>query len=128
MSQQKVTVTRVKKGRRVNGALYTLPDGRAAFLERRKLADIIRDRKRTISDAVRDGTAGWAFDYEHLLNLRANKVPFVGVQCVDSGDLWLTLVDRLLGENGRGMTLYGRLVRVLPLSGFKRRLGNVKLR
>lgn len=128
MSRSKLPVELIKRGRRKYGGIYTVADGRRAYLAYRKTKDIFRSGEKSISDAIRKGIATWAIDEEDLLKLRLKKVPFVGVICSDTGDIYLTSLDRFFDKFLARVLNYssraGSLQRHLPLQHFRYRAGS----
>lgn len=127
----RIEVVQVKKGRRVYGGIFTFEDGRQAYIAYRKVTEIFRAGEKTISDAIRKGTATWALDDETLIQMRAQGIKFVGVLVRDNKDLWMTSIDlffdrrffKVLNYTGRG----GTVQRHLPLKYFRRRPGRVRI-
>jgi hypothetical protein len=127
----KISVTLIKKGRRRYGGVYTLPSGTKVYLAYRNLREIYRSGKPTISEAVRDGTACWAIDEEHIQKMRLQDVPYVGVLVRDTKDIFLTKLttfferDKIKWHNyeGRG----GSHQRLLPLKYFQVRRRRSKI-
>lgn len=120
-----------KKGSRLYGAYYAGADDQEIYVAYRRHKDIFRSGHSTIHAAHDAGEACWALDEETLLNLRRQGVRFVGVLEKESGDLWLTGVDRFMDRTkarmcnhmGRG----GVLQRYLPLTHFQIKRGKIKL-
>ena len=127
----RISVTLIKKGRRKYGGIYQLPSGRQVYLAYRNLREIFRSGKATISEAVRDGSACWAIDEEHIQQMRLAGVPFVGVLVRDTKDIYVTRLtnffdrDKIKFHNyaGRG----GSHQRLLPLEHFQVRRGRAKI-
>ncbi|WLR90880.1 hypothetical protein [Shinella zoogloeoides] len=115
----------VKKGRRLYGAVYTLPNGSQVYLAYRKLGEIFRAGKKSISEAVREGVAAWAIDEETLRERRLEGIKVVGVLCKESDDLWLAPLDKFFDTKFSKVMNYesrgGALQRYLPLKEFKRK-------
>lgn len=115
----------VKRGRRLYGAVYTLPSGTQIYVAYRKISEIFRGGKKTISEAVREGCASWAIDEDTLRARRIEGVNIVGVLCKDDDSLWLAPLEkffdptnvRIMNYESRG----GALQRYLPLKEFKRK-------
>ena len=123
----KVKTERYRRGR-VRGGIYTVPSGGRCFLAHSKLAYIFCAGEKTISDAVRKGTACWSIDVETLLTMRAKGIRFVGVFCRDNRDIWLTHTE-VFFDRGQ-LTIDGRCNpdrRYLPLGRFRRRAGRVRI-
>lgn len=127
----RISVTLVKKGRRRYGGIYTLPSGKRVYLAYRSLREIYRSGKSTISEAVRDGTACWAIDDEHVLQMRLAGVPYIGVFVRDTKDIYLTSLSKFLDRTKIRFHNYesrgGSHQRLLPLSEFQVRRGRAKL-
>lgn len=106
-----------------------LPDGRSALIVSAKLVDIYRDGEASISDAVRSGKAHWPIYEEFAHDARVRKVGFVGVRCKENGDLWLASADLLFRRGSyKPVLIRGRMMRALPFSAFRRRLGSSRRR
>jgi hypothetical protein len=127
----RLSVTLVKKGRRKYGGIYTLPSGKQVYLAYRNLREIYRSGKPTISEAVRDGTACWAIDEEHIQQMRLAGVPFIGVRVRDTRDIYLTRLSTFLDRSKIKFHNYesrgGSLQRLLPLQHFQVKLGRAKI-
>lgn len=132
-STSSVKVVPVKKGRRLYGGLHTIREtGATCYLAYRRQAEIFRSGEKSISDAVRLGTACWALDDQTLLEMRAKGIRVIGVFVRDTGDIYLTRIEnffdrakaKLLNYESRG----GALQRYLPLTFFKIRYGRVKFK
>ncbi|MBP2498398.1 hypothetical protein ABID82_005084 [Methylobacterium sp. PvP062] len=132
MNSSRVTLLeKVKKGHRLYGGIYLMPDGRKVYLAYRHRKEIFRSGESYISDAVREGNAAWALDDATLLMLRARKIEFAGVLLKDTGDKWLIRTeiffdrDKASAKNysGRG----GALQRYLPMQHFAFRRAPVKM-
>jgi phosphoglucomutase len=123
----KIRVEKFRKG--INrGAIYTVPSGKRCFLAHTRQAFIFSGEEKTISDAMRKGTACWSLDEETLIQMRAKGVPFVGVLCRESNDIWLTRTEYFFDReklvfNSRGRA--GR--RYMPLGQFRHRVGKTRL-
>jgi hypothetical protein len=125
----------VKKGRRTYGSLRTYLDGRKVYLAWRKQNEIYRSGRASISDAMRDGVAGWAVDDETLLAMRSKVVPFIGVLVRETGEIYLTYTDAFF-ERGPTKRWFmqnhvakcGSLQRVMPLQAFMHKPGVVTLK
>ena len=95
------------------------------YLARRRLDDIWRDYPKSISEAVRDGSAAWGLDEEALFKIRSEKVDGVGVIVRETGDVFLTPAPLFVAQSsarpkGRANQRY------LPFSLFKSRVAVVK--
>lgn len=119
-SKSPIKTTLVKKGRRTYGAIYDLPSGKRCYLAWRHIGEVFRSGEKTNSDAVRKGTAAWAIDEETLLKMRALGIEHVGVRVRETGDIYLSTLERfmdrtkakILNYEGRG----GSLQRYLPIT------------
>lgn len=128
---RRISVTLIKKGRRRYGGIYLLPSGTQVYLAYRNQREIYRSGKPTISEAVRDGTACWAIDEEHIQQMRLQGVPYIGVLVRDTKDIYLTKLTnfydrakiRFHDYESRG----GSHQRLLPLKHFQVRRGKSKL-
>jgi hypothetical protein len=115
----------VKKGRRLYGAVYTLPSGERIYLAYRRLGEIFRAGKKSISEAVREGVAAWAIDEETLRERRLEGIKVVGVLCKESDDMWLAPIEKFFDPTYAKIMNYesrgGALQRYLPLKEFRRK-------
>ncbi|UIN38339.1 hypothetical protein [Methylobacterium oryzae] len=122
---------KVKKGRRLYGAIYQVADGRRVYLAYRSRKEIFRSGENCISDAVREGKACWALDDATLLMLRARKIEFAGVLLKDTGDKWLTRTEIFFDRDKASVKNYsgrgGALQRYLPLRNFAFRRAPIKI-
>lgn len=124
-------IEHLRKGRRLYGGFYTLSGGRQVYVAYRKHDDIYRGRKRSISDAISDGTAAWAIDVDTLAEVRARGIQAVAVRVKETGDLYITALSNfydadkvlVLNYSSRG----GALQRFLPLQHWRKQLGRVRL-
>ncbi len=125
----------VKKGRRTYGSIRTYDDGRRVYLAWRKQFEIYRAGRASLSDAMREGKAGWAIDEETLLLVRSRCIPFLGVLVIDTGDKYLTTLEKFYARGAdkrwfmqdhtsRG----GSLQRVMPLGEFSFLAGEVTMK
>jgi hypothetical protein len=130
-SDEAKLLEKVKKGRRIYGGIYEMPDGRRVYLAYRSRKEIFRSGEDCISDAVREGKACWAIDDATLLMLRARKIEFCGVRMKETGDKWLTRTEHFFNRDlatiknytGRG----GALQRYLPLQHFRHKRAPLKV-
>jgi hypothetical protein len=124
-------VQKLKKGKRLYGAIYELPDGRRCYLAYRRTDQVFRSGEKTISDAVRKGIAAWAIDDEDLYMLRAKGIRFVGVLVRGSGDKYMTTLDNFMDKTKAKILNFesraGSLQRYLPLEHFRYRQGRVRV-
>lgn len=115
----------VKKGRRLYGAVYTLPSGVKVYVAYRKISEIFRGGKKTISEAIREGCASWAIDEETLRERRLEGIKVVGVMCKEDDSLWLAPLEKFFDPTNARIMNYesrgGALQRYLPLRMFKRK-------
>jgi hypothetical protein len=126
-----ILVEPVKKGKRTYGAIYTFPNGMVCYLAWRRTKEIFRYGEKDISAAIRAGKAAWALDEETLLNLRAKGIKFVGVLDRDTGDKYMTVLDRFFDPKNAAILNYesrgGALQRYLPINQFRRQVGVAKI-
>lgn len=125
----KLPKTLVKRGRRTYGAIYELPSGKRMYLAWRNVSQIYRSGEKTISDAIRKGTASWAIDEETLISCRLQGIPFVGVLLKETEDVYLTTLDRFMDKRFSKMLDFtarrGSLQRYLPIKdNFVRHAGS----
>ena len=115
----------IKKGRRLYGSVYTLPSGTKIYVAYRKISEIFRGGKKTISEAVREGCASWAIDEDTLRERRTEGISIIGVMCKDDDSLWLAPLDKFFDPSNARIMNYesrgGALQRYLPLTEFKRK-------
>lgn len=81
---------KIGHGRRRWGAIYASSKGEQFYLSWRKSPALFRGGEKSLSAAVRNDKAAWAFDYDLLLRLKTRGVRLVGVICQDTGDKFLT--------------------------------------
>lgn len=120
----------VKVGRRTVGGIYISDKGNELFLVNRKAGQINKGQAPTISDAIRDGTASWGIEEEALLSMRARGVKMVGVKVRDTGEVWLTYLDRFFDRANLSQPpryLRGPMQRFLSINQFARRPGKIRL-
>lgn len=123
----KVKVEKYRKGRS-RGGIYTVPSGGRCFLAHSKLAFIFCAGEKSISDAVRKGSACWSMDEETLILMRAQGIRFIGVLCKDNNDIWLAHTDAFFDREKiihHSKAKPGR--RYLPLTSFGHRAGRVRI-
>lgn len=89
-----ISSEKITKGRRYYGDLLTLGSGRKVYLARRFHKEIFRNRRKSISEALREGVADWAIDDWTLALLKRQGVEFVGVKLRDTGDIYMTTIKR----------------------------------
>lgn len=126
-----VRIEHLRKGRRLYGGFHTFEDGRRLYVAYRKHNEIYRGRKKSISEALRDGTAAWAIDVDTLAEVKARGIDAVAVRVKESGDLYITRLanfydpEKVLVLNfaSRG----GSLQRFLPLEHWKLKPGRVRI-
>ena len=85
---------KIGHGRRQWGAIYASSKGEIFYLSYRKAGALFRGGEKSLSHAVRNNTAAWAFDYDLLLRLKGRGVRFIGVVCKDTGDSFMTELER----------------------------------
>lgn len=122
---------KVTKGRRTYGGIYELPSGRRVYLAYRERKGIWRGGATCVSDAVREGKAGWAIDDSHLVMLRARKIEFAGVMRKDTGDKWLTRVENFFDRDKASVKNYsgrgGALHRYMTMEHFLFRRAPIRM-
>lgn len=102
--------------------------GKKALLARRRIKDIHCAGEKSISDAIRLGTAAWPISEELLLQARSAGIPFVGIECPDTKDVWMTRTEfyfdreRITYVSHRHDTQ-----RALPLKFFSAKQGKTRL-
>lgn len=111
---------------RLYGWLRKYDDGTCIYAARRKHREIFRGGASCISDAIREGKAGWAIDINTLLKVRAKGAQFICVECQDNGDTYITPIESYFKSgqyrsiNYEGIGRGGSQQRVVLLSQFKR--------
>jgi hypothetical protein len=83
----------VKRGRRRDGGIYVLADGREVYCAYRKNAEICRGNEKSISDAVRKRVAGWSLDDDTLRYMQLRGIKIIAVDVEESGDKFITSID-----------------------------------
>lgn len=84
----------IKRKSRIIGAVYALSNGELAYLARRWRGEIFCGGEASISAAIAAGKESWAFDHDHLLELRMKGVKYVGViERERDGYIYLTTMD-----------------------------------
>lgn len=136
-----------KKGRRTYGAFYPLPSGKIIYLAWRSSAEMFRAGKISNSEAIREGVAEWAIDYDDLLKCRLMGINSVGIleyewslgrsspKARKRAKLWLTSLEQFLKPPTTSGTVAhrnyssrgGSQQRYLNLSAFTCREGSVSL-
>lgn len=96
--QRKFSKTNIKwtirRKSRIIGAVYELSNGELAYLARRWRGEIFCCGEPNISAAMALNKEEWAFDHDHLLELRLKKVKYVGViERERGGMIYLTTLD-----------------------------------
>jgi hypothetical protein len=132
-SSASIKITQIKKGRRLYGGIHTVTaTGNTFYLAYRRIKEIYRSGEKSISDAVRLGTACWAIDEATLLEMRAKGIKYIGVFVRDNGDTYLTSIDNYFDKTKAKILNYekrgGSLQRFLPLIYFRVKHGAVKLK
>lgn len=130
MSSTLSLIRQFKRGRRVAGNLYQLPNGEKLYLAARRTKQIYCGKERTISDAIRNGTACWSIEDEIVLRCRAQEVRFVGVECKDTKDIFITSIERFFDREVMTMQHIpgmGSVQRLVPIQHFRRRPGKTRL-
>lgn len=92
---------KIGRGRRNWGAIYASSKGEHFYLSWRKSPALFRGGEKSLSDAVRNEKAAWAFDYDLLLNLRSRGIRFIGVHVRDTGDFFLTKLQNYFDHGTR---------------------------
>lgn len=92
---------------------------------------MIKSGEKTNSDALTKNVAGWAIEYDILLNLRRQGIETVGVYVKDTGDKYITDITNFLEQNSKLIQPKNKnsgLRRFLPISFFSIQLGATKLK
>lgn len=122
----KYEVETKRKGRRIVGDLLTFKDGKKVYMTALRLADMYRDGERTISEAIRKGTACWWLEVSELTSLEFDDVIAVGVRVKGSDDLYLAKMSDFTDYNKTSTVRMGtKEVKCLPLQYFTKREGEV---
>ena len=128
MKSSKIKVEKFRRGRN-RGAVYTVSSGERCYLAHTKLTYIFCSGEKTISDAVRKGTACWSFDEEVLMNMRAKGIRFIGVLCQENSDIFLAHTEAFFDRTRTVRHIKANPNRrYLPLTEFRRRPGRVRLK
>lgn len=115
-------VEHVKVNKRLYGAFWTLPSGAEVYMAYRKRGEIFRSGKKTLSEAIGEDVACWAFDVDTIKEVEARGIKFVGVLVKESQEIYLTSIKSVIDKSSvlnyskRG----GALQRYVPLSEFKK--------
>lgn len=119
----------IRKGRRIYGGVYALGAGTDVYLAWRKNAEVFRCGRKTITEAITDGVAEWAIDYDTLLELRNAKIVWAGVVLKETGDIYLTSLEKFftLGKMRNYDSRGGALQKYLPISEFSFIQGTAKI-
>lgn len=120
-----------RKGTRLYGAFCYQDNGKHFYVAFRKIKEIYRDKQTTISEALRQGTAGWAIDVETLLMAQSRDCEFLVIKDRKSGSVWTTRLENYQVP-GRAQTLdWSRkgstMQKCLSLTYFHHRPGEVSL-
>ena len=143
---EKLKYTVLKKGRRTYGAFYPLPSGQVIYLAWRSSAEVFRAGKISNSEAIREGVAEWAIDYDHLLKCRSMGIKCVGILEYEwnlgrssakgrkRAKVWLTSLDKYLAPATSNSVAHrnytsrgGSMQRYLNFSEFRVREGKIAL-
>lgn len=120
-----------KKGRRLYGVFVRLYNGKQLYMAVRRHKEIYRHGRKSLSQAMREGVAGWAIDSDTLMEAERRGIDHIGVFVKDTGDKYLTERERFYDPYIAHMIDYtskgGSIQRVLPLGSFAMRHGPVKL-
>ena len=119
---------KIGRGRRNWGAIYASSRGEEFYLSWRNSPALYRGGEKTLSAAVRNDKAAWAFDYDLLLKLRTRGIRFIGVHCRDSGDVFLTELQNYFDHGERQFHIRDRNQQVyLGLEYFRARVTKIRL-
>lgn len=117
----------VKKGRRIYGGIFEMPNGKEVYLAYRKISEMFRGGEKTLSDAIVGDKASWAIDYDTLIRLRTEGVYYVGILVRETEDIYVTTLGEFLEAPMLNYaTRGGALQRYLPLDKFLISLGSVR--
>lgn len=117
-----------RKGRRVIGDLLTFKNGKKAYIYLQSLSDIYKDGEKSISAAMRLGTACWAIDQSELMMLEMEGVSIVGIRVRSSDDVYMIDIKSFSDYSIRKSARLGRRsVICIPMSKFKKREGKLKI-
>ncbi|NQZ54726.1 MAG: hypothetical protein HRT93_10820 [Piscirickettsiaceae bacterium] len=119
---EKYEVETKRKGRRIIGDLLTFEDGTKVYITALRLAEIDRDGEKTISEAMRKGTASWWIEIGQLSTLEMDDVKMVGVRVKGTNDLYLTRMSDFQDYSKTRTVRRGyKDVKCLPLKFFRKR-------
>ncbi|MGO4440781.1 hypothetical protein [Rhizobium sp. RAF56] len=80
----------VKSGRRRDGGIHVLADGREVYCAFRKMPELTRGNEKNISDALRKRVAAWTIDDDTLRYVRPRGIEVIVVDVEDTGDKFIT--------------------------------------
>lgn len=108
--------------------IYTLSSGNRALIARRRIKDIHSAGEKSISDAIRLGTASWPIAEELVLHARSAEIPLIGIECSETKDVWLTRTEYFFDrERFNYVASRNDMQRALPLKFFRTRQGKTRL-
>jgi hypothetical protein len=132
MHRTKDITRKVKRGRRVYGAIYTLASGEQVYMAWRKTSEIFRGGEKLLSDAISSHKASWAIDDETLRDRKREGIRFIGIWVVDTDDKYIAPIeaffDKTLAKVMNYETRGGALQRYLPLEHFRLSAGVTKIK
>jgi hypothetical protein len=132
MHRTKDITRKVKRGRRVYGAVYTLASGEQVYMAWRKTSEIFRGGEKLLSDAISNMKASWAIDDETLRDRKREGIRFIGIWVVDTDDKYIAPLDYFFDKTRAKVMNYetrgGALQRYLPLDQFRHTPGVTKIK
>lgn len=110
----------IKRGRVKIGAICELSDGREILIAYRRLKDMDGGGETNLSEAIRSGKAKWSVSEELLIRARSRAIPFIGVVCTTTNDLYVTKTDWFFDrERFTYVARRHTMERALPLHRFR---------
>jgi hypothetical protein len=111
-----------RTGRRLYGGIYELSDARKVYIAFRSRKEIFRGGLKSLSEAVDEGVACWAVDYDTLLRMRREQILLIGIYVKDEGDIYVTHYDSFFDQTKCTVRNYstrgGTLQKYLPIQHF----------
>lgn len=120
-----------RRGKRLYG-YFILLDGLWIYCALRRHKEIYRDGESSISEAIRNGKAGWALDNHTLIEARSRGCAVVCILVKESRELYYTHIENFLPGSGVSKQIDwtsrgGSSQRVVPLARFRKKEAPIKL-
>jgi hypothetical protein len=108
-----------QKGKRKLGFFVHQENGVNLYVAIKAHAEIDKGKRSTISDAKRDGLAGWAIDLPTLMKARKAGVKYVVVKLRKKRQMWVTRFENYMNPAIARLVTKGKSAsRILPLDHF----------